>query len=202
MISFLWVNKKRIDLVNMQKEVLLGDLIEKTENVVECIKEWKACSDTTLNQRPADGGWSVFQCVEHLNLYSEHYVPALEQYSMCSNLQKSGVYTSGWLWGRFANTMLLDSSRLRIQTFRDKEPSCDSLDKDVFEVFLAYQDRLMKVLRAGVDLDLDKRYVPLSLSSLFKMKLGDGLCLQVYHNERHIKQAKRVLKSIANDSLG
>ena len=185
----------------MQKEVLLGDLIEKTENAVKCIQEWKVCSDTTLNQMPADGAWSVFQCIEHLNLYSEHYVPALEQYSMSSNLQKSNFYTSGWLWGRFANTMLLDSSRLRIQTFRDKEPASDPLDKKVFEVFLDYQDRLMKVLRAGVDLDLDKRHVPLSLSPLLKMKLGDGLCLQVYHNERHILQAKQVLKSIANDDL-
>ena len=180
----------------MQISLLLEDLRGKTKNAIDNVIEWQQYSDEVLNELPVDGGWSVFQCIEHLNLYSEHYIPALKSYSIKFASQSGLDYTPGWLWGRFAKTMLMDSAQLKIKTFRDKEPSSAILDKRVFDTFLHYQNRLLEVLENGDVLDLNRRHIPLSLSPLFKMKLGDGLCLQVYHNQRHINQAQRVLKNL------
>ena len=91
----------------MQIPFLLEDLRRRTRDAMDIVAEWQQYSDEVLNELPVDGGWSVFQCIEHLNLYSEHYIPALKSYSIKSASQSGLDYTPGWLWGRFANTMLL-----------------------------------------------------------------------------------------------
>ena len=171
----------------------MNTLIQKSEYSVEKIKEWKRFEYDRLLQSASDETWSVLQCVEHLNLYSAHYIPQIESYHRTDQKKRTQIYQPGWLWNRFARTMLIDSSKISIKTFADKEPRAEGLSKAVLDDFLAYQERLLYILRLDERLDLHKRHVTLSLSPFFKMQLGDALCLQVYHNERHIKQAEKIL---------
>ena len=40
----------------------------------------------------------------------------------------------------------------------------------------------------------NKTRIPISINKWIKIKLGDTFRFVIYHNERHIQQAKRVLK--------
>ena len=49
------------------------------------------------------------------------------------------------------------------------------------------------VNHASKNVNLDKIKTAISISKLIRLKLGDTFRVLIYHNERHIKQAEKVL---------
>lgn len=45
------------------------------------------------------------------------------------------------------------------------------------------------------NIDLNKTKTAISISKWFKLKLGDTFKVVIYHNERHIAQARKVCES-------
>ena len=81
----------------------------------------------------------------------------------------------------------------KIKTFKDKNPMGSDLDKVTIERFVLQQEQLLNLLDASRAKDLNKVKVPISISEWMKLKLGGVFRVVIYHNQRHILQANRVL---------
>ena len=60
-------------------------------------------STQTLNEAPGIKKWSALECLEHLNLYGDFYLPEITQKINASNSRPREMFKSTW----FANKTVL-----------------------------------------------------------------------------------------------
>jgi hypothetical protein len=56
------------------------------------------------------------------------------------------------------------------------------------------QHDLLKIITSAAEINIRKAKIPISISKIIRLRLGDALLFVVYHNERHVQQAKNLLK--------
>ena len=61
----------------MQTKVLYAELIQIIQNHIKEAQYFKTLSLEKLNQKQDDSSWSVLECLEHLNLYGDFYLPEI-----------------------------------------------------------------------------------------------------------------------------
>jgi len=81
----------------------------------------------------------------------------------------------------------------KMKSPKDKDPINSILSVLVIDRFLKQAEKLKLLLNQGRTVDLGKTRVPISLTKLIKLKLGDTYRFYVYHIERHIWQAQKNL---------
>jgi len=59
--------------------------------------------------------------------------------------------------------------------------------------FIAQQKQMIQLLNDAENVNLNKVKTSISISKFIKLKLGDTFRFVIYHNLRHIEQAKRNL---------
>jgi len=73
-------------------------------------------------------------------------------------------------------------------------PIGSSLDKGVLNKFITQQQALINTLKLASRADPTKTKTGISISKWIKLRLGDTFRVVIYHNQRHMTQAERVLK--------
>ncbi|MDO4729111.1 MAG: DinB family protein, partial [Bacteroidota bacterium] len=63
------------------------------------------------------------------------------------------------------------------------------------EKFIDQQTELLDLLQQAYNVDLIKVKTKTSISKFIKLRLGDTLQFVVFHNQRHILQAKEIVKN-------
>lgn len=173
---------------------LIADLTARTKQVLRDAQELKTHTLEELNARESAESWSALECIEHLNRYSEFYIPEIELKIMDSGYAPEKVFKSVLLGDFFAESMLPKQSMKKMKTFKDKNPLGSRLDKEVLTKFIAQQYKLLELLEEAREVSLIKNRVPTSISKWLTLKLGDTFRVLIYHNQRHMKQAKKALK--------
>ena len=145
--------------------------------------------------RPAgDGGWSIAQCLEHLNTYGRFYLPQIERKLASASPPRSAVsFRSSWLGSYFTRSMDPATSSRKMKAFKGHIPERDLDAPAVIAEFIQQQETLLKLIRKARQVDLRAIRIPISLTSLIRLKLGDVFQFLVAHDERHLQQAKRNL---------
>lgn len=82
-----------------------------------------------------------------------------------------------------------------MKTFNEMNPMGKKLDKSVLETFIAQLNQMLQILETARNKDLNRIKTSISISKWIKLKLGDTLRIVIYHNHRHILQAKKALIS-------
>lgn len=153
-------------------------------------------SDKKLQFKSNQKSWSVLECLEHLNLYGDFYIPEIKKRIHQSETKSKTQFKSGFLGNKFAIDMLPKQGMKTMNTFKSKNPINSNLNKDkVLLRFTQQQEELSKLLHLAKSKNLTKIKTAITLP-LLKFRLGDTFRFVIYHNERHIVQAKRVLKSL------
>lgn len=178
---------------------LLEDLRIRTEIIIKTAKEnFLLLPDETIQKKPTPERWSIAECLEHLNLYGEYYIPTMMK--VIDEGQKKGLkpkeyFKPGLVGNYFSESMMPNEGKTRkIKTFNDKDPSITGTRQDVLERFLDQQEEFLKILTEASKVDLEKVKVPITIAKWIKLKLGDTLRFNIYHNERHLWQAKKVMQ--------
>ena len=81
-----------------------------------------------------------------------------------------------------------------MKTFKDKNPAGSKLNKAVIDRFLNQQHEFLDFIDKSKKVSLMKTKLPLTISKLLKLSLGDTFRFSVAHNERHVLQAERAVK--------
>ncbi|BDD08919.1 hypothetical protein FUAX_13510 [Fulvitalea axinellae] len=186
--------------MKMKSEELLGELeamVRGHRQEAEAMKNWPL---KTLNQKPEPDKWSALESFEHLNRYGDFYLPEIGARINQAKVVKETEFRSGWLGNYFAKMMLPGTKK--IKTFRKMDPSGSVLEMIVLDKFIRQQDMLLELLRQAKRVSLTKTKTSISISKLVKLKLGDTFRVVVYHNERHILQAKNAVSLFEKSEAG
>ena len=56
------------------------------------------------------------------------------------------------------------------------------------EKFIEQQEHLLKIIESARSVGLRKVKIPISISRIVRLRLGDALMFVIYHNQRHVQQ--------------
>lgn len=175
-------------------ELLLNDLEKITVRLIDEVEQFKMIELSRLNEKRSEESWSALECLDHLNQYGDYYIPEMTSAVKKSIRSKPKTeFKSGWLGIYFANMMLPKEGMKRIKSPKDKLPAQSGLSLETIDKFLKQQNQLLELLKVARNQNLEKLKCSISLSKLVKLKLGDTLRFVIYHNWRHIEQAKAAL---------
>lgn len=181
----------------METNILLDELVSISEGLNKQIIALKEFSIEDLNNRNDINSWSALECIEHLNLYYNFYVPEISK-RMAENkaIKSKATFSPGWIGNYFANTIKVKDRKVnKMKTFRDKNPIGSKLNYETLDLFLEYQSQIIQLLNEARQLNLNKVKTSITISKLIKLKLGDTFRFLIYHNERHVIQAINTLNS-------
>ncbi|MEZ4969481.1 MAG: DinB family protein [Flavobacteriaceae bacterium] len=173
---------------------LLQDLLERTQENKSKAERFKTLPLDTLNWKYAPNSWSILECLEHLNRYGDYYIPEIEKRITSSQHRPTPIFKSGWLGNYFARTMLPREKLNKMKTFTAMDPIGSKLDMDTVKKFIDQQQAIANLLNKSKEVDLIKTKTGISISKWIKLRLGDTFRVVIYHNQRHMAQAQKVLK--------
>jgi len=181
---------------------LLRGLRRDTEEIIQVAnREFVPLSPEQLLRKPAPDKWSVAQCLEHLNRYGLHYLPAMQSRIGAAQGQGSRpepTFRAGWLGNFLVRTvqpMHTGSPRANRKYPAPKayDPNrTGTTTAEALPVFLRQQQTTLELLEAAGRVNLEAIRVPISITNLIQLRLGDCLRFVIVHNQRHVQQAQRV----------
>jgi hypothetical protein len=174
------------------------ELINKLEEQVEqhlakAIKLYQHLTNEELNKQAPDGGWSIAQCLEHLNSYGDYYLPKMAEGIEGFKGEFSSTFTSTWLGNYFTKMLDPATGKRKMKAFKAYVPPSELDGQAVVAKFIRQQETLITLLRNSKRKDLDKIKIPISISRWIRLKLGDTFRFIIAHDERHVQQAGRLL---------
>ena len=150
-------------------------------------------SDAQFNWRPSERRWSIGQCVEHLNISTERYIPVLTK--AIADARASGRVAGGpFALGFFERWFLRSVEPPPRRRFRTPAafvaPALLSLEPTIRR-FHDLQAQLSGCIRAAEGLDLRSikvrsQFGPISWS------LNGTFAIMLAHERRHLWQAREV----------
>ncbi|HLU87105.1 MAG TPA: DinB family protein [Taishania sp.] len=182
--------------MKLKNAQLIDELIEITNQNIQQVQAFKELVDSQLNYKINPSSWSILECIEHLNFYGDFYLPEIDKQIKRSKHRHGTEYKPGWLGNYFANSMKPKEKLNKMKTFKEMNPINSKLTTATLDKFLEQQQKLLVLLEESRKIHLGKTKTAISISKMIQLKLGDTLRFFTYHNERHIVQAQKVLKSL------
>ena len=183
--------------MQVDKNILIGELEKATREIIYRADKFSNLANDDLNWRRSADSWSILECIEHLNLYGDYYLPAIRLgISEAKHNIPSAVFSSGVIGNYMANSMKPGEKMRKMKTVKDKNPIHSKLTIAVLERFKKQQLELLDLLELARTADLTKTKIPISLTKFLKLRLGDVLRFTVHHNQRHILQAEEIAASL------
>lgn len=177
----------------METTKLINELKEMTLTHIKQAEKYKDLDLEKLNTKQGETSWSILECLEHLNLYGDFYIPEINNRMSNSKTISVNIFKSGFLGNYFAKSMLPKEKLNSMKTFKNMNPLNSELDEKTIDRFLDQQHHLLEILEKAKSKNLNKIKTSISISNLIKLKLGDTLRVVIYHNKRHIVQSNRIL---------
>lgn len=179
----------------MESAKLTEDLIDRTKNVLAKAKELQNLSESQLTKKASKDSWSAIECIEHLNLYGDFYLPEIKKQINNSIYPPAKTFKSSWLGNKFANSVAPRENLNSMKTFKDKNPVLlGSVRKNVISEFIRQQESMLNLLEASTQVNLNKVKTAISISKFIRLRLGDTFRVVIYHNQRHLEQAFKAIQ--------
>lgn len=188
--------------MKLAAHTLLADLATRTRANLDAARQFEGLSDQVLNYKTSPDSWSILECIEHLNRYGDFYLPEINRRLAAAPLvaapktPANNLFKSGWLGNYFAENMLPKEKLNKMKTFKKMNPAGSRLSRKVLQKFIEQQQQILDLLARASQADLSRTKTYISISKLIKLRLGDALRVVIYHNQRHILQAQKVLLQI------
>jgi hypothetical protein len=77
---------------------LLNDLKKVTQQNQSDLAILALCSTEVLNKRSSPDAWSALECLEHLNIYSNYYIPEMGKTSRNQNIKSHHLNLKAAYW--------------------------------------------------------------------------------------------------------
>ncbi|RNI23500.1 DinB family protein [Rufibacter latericius] len=158
--------------------------------------EFLAQDPAMLNVKPHATGWSILECLEHLNRYSRFYLPHVER-ALAATATPLAPQPVRYSWmGKKSIDLVNPANAKKHKTLKHMNPHNSQLTAAVLEEFLQHQSKLMQFLENAAKADLNQKAIPVEFFRLLKMRLGEALEFLLLHQQRHLQQALRVKEQL------
>jgi hypothetical protein len=155
---------------------------------------WEAVPAERWEQRPQPGRWSIGECVAHLNLTAEAYLPLLTQ-ALARARQLDGPPRQryrrdpvGWLLWCLAGPPV----RHRVRTTTPFIPSGSTPASELVVEFDRLQGEQLRCAEASAGLPLARVWITSPFDSRLRYNIYACLTILPRHQHRHLWQAEQV----------
>ena len=145
-----------------------------------------------LNQQRSDGGWSVSQCLKHLNTYSDHYLLAINNSLFSYPQSNNVVLKGGWLGKYFVK--IIQPGKGKYKAAKKHLPPISLDHQRELSDFMSNTAQFIEMLDECALVNLDKARVKTSIHPWLTLRLCDTLEFMIAHNQRHLLQALNNVK--------
>jgi hypothetical protein len=156
----------------------------------------KTLSEQQLNWHPGPGDWSVGQCLEHLCITNEVYLPAIADSLAGRPRRAVEEITPGWLGRWFIRNYIEPSSETR----RARAPKAIApgtrVDSAVLDRFLSGNQKARELVRRAGNHDVNRIRFRNPFIPGLRFTVGTGLEIVAKHQRRHLLQAGRISESL------
>lgn len=148
-----------------------------------------------LNWQPGPGVWSIGQCLEHLRLANEVYLPAIS--AALVNAQAFAVQeiTLGWFARWFIRTYIEPSPATKRGSAPRKSVPGSQIPLSVIDRFLSTNQQARKLIRLAEPCNVNRIRFVNPFVPVIRFTVGTGLRITCSHGRRHVLQAQRVKHS-------
>ena len=154
-----------------------------------------------LNWRPDATRWSVGQCLEHLYIANEVYLPPMTQALQGQSPSAVEQVTPGW-FGRYFIRTYIDPTT---QKARAKAPGkirpAQRVDADILARFLRSNDAARDLVRRASAFDVNRIRFKNPFVGGIRFTVGTGIEIIWRHQRRHLLQAERARAGIDLSSV-
>lgn len=152
----------------------------------------KGLSQEQLNWQPQPGTWSVGQCVEHLCVTNEVYLPAISASLQGKPVSPVQDITLGWFARWFITSFIEPSPKTKRARAPKKIVPGVRIEAVVLDRFLRTNQAARELIQQASDRDVNRIRFKNPLLSLIRFTVGTGLTIVARHEQRHLLQAERV----------
>jgi hypothetical protein len=149
--------------------------------------------DVAFNRQPGDGGWSVGQCLDHLNQMNRLYFGAIRGALSRAERWRAPVTTplaSSWFGNWFAASM--EPGTRKVRAPRTAVPRSSVTRAEVTAEFGRGLDEIEAALKDAASIDLNRPTFASPFFSLSRVRAGTGFRILLAHMRRHLQQAENV----------
>ena len=173
---------------------ILNDITEQS------LTEFGKLSNEQMNWKPNPNTWSIAQNLDHLIVVNETYYPILTSL-------KEGRYKApfiakiGFMVSFLGKTILKavqPDRQKKMKTFSIWEPSKSHLDIDMLKRFENHQNELKQRIQDAEELVEQGTIISSPANRNIVYTLETAFDIIVSHEQRHLEQAKEVLKILTN----
>jgi len=157
----------------------------------------RGLSPAQLNWKPAENVWSVGQCLQHLCITNQVYLPAIADALDDRPTSPVQDITPGWFGRWFIRTYIEPSSRGKRARAPGKIAPARQIDPAVLELFLRSNDAARDLVRRAGAYDVNRIRFGNPLIPLLRFTVGTGLEIVWRHQRRHLLQAERIKQTPA-----
>ena len=148
-----------------------------------------------LNWRPRPDAWSVGQCLQHLRIVNEVYLPAISTSLEGRRLSRVQEITPGWFGRRFIRNYAEPSSMSRRTRAPKKIEPGKQVESSILESFLRSNQIARELVCRASDYDVNRIRFKNPFIPVLRFTAGTGFEIVSKHQSRHLLQAERVRES-------
>jgi hypothetical protein len=155
----------------------------------------KALTVHQLNWKPRPEVWSVGQCLEHLCLANEVYLPAISSALVNRQLGVVQEITPGWFGRWFIRSYIEPSAVTRRATAPKKAAPGRQIEASILDRFLRDNNEAREVILRASNHDINRLRFRNPFLPMLRFTVGTGLEILTRHERRHLLQAERIRDS-------
>lgn len=181
-------------MAELKNPDLQGLSVQIEKHIDEARRVFSMFNQIQLNWKPNVRSWSLAQCFDHIIVSDQQYFKnikkAIEQTITEKHLERK-PYRAGLLARIFIYTQR-PGSIFKFKTPPIFSPSERTEGKKMLEDFVRHEQELLVLIKRCDGWDLNKFKLSSPVHSFFKFSLGECFSILVTHQERHIRQAKKI----------
>ena len=154
--------------------------------------------------RPSISSWSAAECLAHLSVSSEMFLPVLE--AALDDAKKRGVLSERApkmdVLGRVLRWFLEPPIRQRVRTSAPFVPRSVRAKSEAFGEFAALQDKLVGLLNRARGVDLRRVKIVSPFDRRVRYNVFSAFRIVVAHQRRHLWQAEQAVRQLTGARNG
>ena len=177
-------------------EAVEGELNEATERARRLID---ATDPRKFTVRPNPSSWSAAECIAHLSVSTEMFLPVLRQ--ALNDARNLGVkenvkLSMDWI-GAVLRWFLEPPVRSRLKTTAPFVPRAIRAKKEAFAEFTSLQGKLVEMMHEARGLDLRRTKIVSPFDKRVKYNVYSAFRIVAAHQRRHLWQAEKAVEALS-----
>jgi hypothetical protein len=172
--------------------------LKQFEEVGKQYEQFISKNASRLNERPAKGGWSMAECVDHVNVIARELVGPLKeaiQQAKATGKMSDRAHRPGFV-GKYMTRSMEPPAKKRMKTQKLYEPMSNLDPNTLLEQYKDVHNTFMQLIREADGVDISKVKMKSPAVKILKLNLGDWFFFTASHERRHLWQAEQVAKGL------